>query len=281
MKNGMIIFFLSFLVLPALSGQEDLSVETHTNWMKGEILFDISVALPSGEMKPTNRFVAERTIESEAPGLISQELREIAVDSWEKMDTLYFSDTTFISQLEDLIDNSNTVFSKTSQDMKRFLIRYRLDFYPDIVSLFLAHERPVTPDFTSTMGRTDESFTGLAIYAGDPVRFHGTDEEILLEPALFPAVYDEDMNLIFDKTFVEASAIRDWGMVQYTDQIPDSFLETRDRIGMKPLKISLREVFGRNKCDPVISAADAGMILASQQFSDWLKEGRVLIILNR
>ncbi len=275
-----ILLIILWLLAPLYS-EENITIETREDWMGGEILFDISVALPSGEMKPTNRFVAERAIESEAPGLISEELRDLSVDSWDKMGSLYYSNTSFFGRLENLIDNSNKVFSMTSPDMKRFIIRYKLNFFPDLVSLFIAHDRPVTPDYISTLGSDQESFTGLAIYAGDPVGYHGTDGKILLEPALFPAVYDEDMNLIFDKTFVEPEFIKSWGMVQYTDTIPDSFLETRDRIGMKPLKISLREVYGRNKCDPVISREDGSMILSSLEISNWLREGRVLIILGR
>ena len=279
MKKNLSLFFL--LLLSSLFAEEKLSLDYHEDWLKGEIIFDISVTLPTGEMKPTNRFVAEQTIESEAPGLIADALVNFRVDSRNSLGSLYYSDVLFYNKLEELIGGQNKIFSKTSPDMKEFIIRYSLKFYPDLVSLFLAHDRPVSPDYLAAMGADDEQFTGLVIYAGDPVPDHGTDEQALLEPALFPTVYDEDMNRIFDRTYMEPESLLQWGMVQYSEEIPDTFLETRERIGMKPMKISLREVYGNNSCDLIISREDGRMILSSTEFSDWLKEGRVLIIIGR
>ncbi|MDC7223148.1 MAG: hypothetical protein PQJ60_05360 [Spirochaetales bacterium] len=274
------LLFALFLIAP-LYGEETLSLSYHEDWLQGEVVFDISVALPTGEMKPTNRFVAEQTIESEAPGLITDALRGLVVDSWDSIGSLCYGDTHFYGELEQLISGQNKVFSKTTPDMKEFTIRYKLPFFPDLISLFLAHDRPVTPDHLTSMGRTEEEFTGLVIYAGDPAPYHGTKENNLLEPALFPTFYDEEMKLIFDKTYIEPEALKNWGMVQYSVNVPEDFLEIRERVGMKPLKISLREVYGKNGCDLILSRKDGQQILSSTEISDWLKEGRILIIIDR
>jgi hypothetical protein len=275
--------FVILLLFPLLWiwGEDNITVTSREDWFNGDIIFDISTKLPSGEMKPTNRFEAEQAIESEAPDLISKALKDLKIDSWKTIGSLYFEDPLFYSALEELIGSNNKTFSKTSQDMKEFIIRYTIDFYPQLISLFISHDRPVDPDFLSTLNHRKEDFTGLVIYAGDSVPYHGNDEKIFLEPALFPSVYDEKMNLVFDKTYVEPDYLKQWGMVMYSDEIPDSFLETRERIGMKPIKISLREVFGRNKCDLIISEEDRSLILSSALSSNWLKEGRILIIINR
>jgi hypothetical protein len=276
-----IVPILLFLFSLSLFAEETPVVEYNEDWLKGEIIFDISVNLPTGEMKPTNRFVAEQNIESHASGLITEALKNLLVDSWSDLGSLYYNDPLFYSKLEKLISDQNKIFSKSTPDMKKFIIRYRLSFFPDLISLFLFHDRPVTPDQLTTMKRTEEEFSGLVIYAASPVLTHGTDENALLKPALFPRVYDENMNLIFDKTYVKPESLKQWGMVQYSNEIPDSFLETRERIGMKPLKISLREIYGKNDCDLIISQEDGSRILSSTEISDWLREGRILIIIDR
>ena len=278
-KKYVALFFL--LMAFSLYGEDELSMEYKEDWLRGEVIFDISVKLPTGEMKPTNRFVAEQFIESEAPGLIADALVNFRVDSRNSLGSLYYSDVLFYNKLEELIGGQNKIFSKTTPDMKEFIIRYSLKFCPDLVSLFLSHDRPVAPDYLAAVRSDDEQFTGLAVYAADPVPFHGSDEMVKLNPALFPTVYDEDMNLIFDKTFVEPESLLEWGMVQYSQDIPDTFLETRERIGMKPMKISLREVYGNNGCDLIVSREDGQMILSSTEFSDWLRKGKVIIIIGR
>lgn len=276
MKRSLLILCLLFF-LP-LWAQEDITILSQKDWINNQVTFDITTLLPAGELKPTNRFEAEQTIESEAPDLISHALSDLVVDSWDTIGTLYYRDPHFYGDLENLISGYNKTFSKTSQDMKEFIVRYTLNFNPDLVSLLVSHDRPITPDYLSSLSSNKEEFTGLIIYAGIPTPFHGTDEESLLAPALFPTIYDEEMNLIFDKTFVEPEYIKKWGMVQYSEEIPHTFLETRERIGMKPIKISLRQVYGRNKCDLIISKDDGDLILSSATVSNWLKEGRIIII---
>lgn len=245
------------------------------------MIFDLSTPLPSKEMKPTHRFEAEQFLVSRAPDIISQSLKDLPIDSWDTVGSLYFKDPLFYASLEKLISRQNKTFSKTSQDMRDFVIRYTLEFYPDLISLLISHDSPITPDYLSSLSTRNEEFTGLVIYAGASVPYHGHTEEALLQPALFPCVYDEDMNLVFDKTFVDPEFIKHWGMVQYDHHIPETFLETEERVGVKPFKISLREVFGKNRCDMIISKEDSELILSSTQYVNWLREGRILVILGR
>jgi outer membrane protein OmpA-like peptidoglycan-associated protein len=55
----------------------------------------------------------------------------------------------------------------------------------------------------------------------------------------------------------------------------------RDRIGISPLHITARQIFGQNFTDPVISRTDALRILSEPRNLRLLKEGRVVILLDQ
>jgi outer membrane protein OmpA-like peptidoglycan-associated protein len=70
-----------------------------------------------------------------------------------------------------------------------------------------------------------------------------------------------------------------YNMVQYDYSNDED--RYRERVGMRPLHITARQIFGQNFTDPVISRTDALRILSEPQNLRLLKEGRVVILLDQ
>ncbi len=87
------------------------------------------------------------------------------------------------------------------------------------------------------------------------------------------------MNTILERNIVEPDAIRRWGIVGYTDDLATAALE--ERTGDNPLRIAAMGVFGTARTDLIISREEALRILALPENRALLKEGRVVVVVDR
>jgi hypothetical protein len=93
------------------------------------------------------------------------------------------------------------------------------------------------------------------------------------------------MNLIYDKAMLES---RETVMVHYSSEesifrdSPSGLSpELTALVGDKPLRILARGVYGIRPTDPVIDAEDARTIIAGEENRRLLREGKVVIVLNK
>jgi hypothetical protein len=120
-------------------------------------------------------------------------------------------------------------------------------------------------------------FTGVVIYAGDPMPLHGTDERVMLQPALLPEIYDENLRPVLVQDMVDPAAIERWGIVHYT-RSTDADL-WRDRVGSQPFRITARRAFGVLPTDILIGEEDADRLLSTEHNRQLLRDGRIVVIL--
>ena len=87
------------------------------------------------------------------------------------------------------------------------------------------------------------------------------------------------MNIVYEKGIVEPEIVKKSGLTgfHYSDNIEDY----RDRVGIDPLYIRAKEVFGRNRTDPIISRKDALKILADKENIKLLQKGKVVLLLDK
>ncbi|MDR0383367.1 MAG: polymerase [Spirochaetaceae bacterium] len=128
------------------------------------------------------------------------------------------------------------------------------------------------------------AYTGIIVIADGKLPVHGKKTFAELSPCLFPKIWDTEMNLIYDKNMA-AEWGTDFAMARYSalDSVfqnnPSGLSdEIRKVVGVKPLRVIAREVFGINPTDPVIDRADALTILSSEANRRLLNEGRVVFI---
>jgi hypothetical protein len=115
---------------------------------------------------------------------------------------------------------------------------------------------------------TAEIFTGLVIDArGIPV-----------VPALVPRLLDENGQAVFGAAFASREFAVQWGMSSYTT---DNHASLRSqRVGWNPLFVRGLRTLEPGHSDIIISNTDAAKLLSSSQHLLFLKECRVIIVLD-
>ena len=87
------------------------------------------------------------------------------------------------------------------------------------------------------------------------------------------------MNLIYERNMGDPQHEARNGMVRYGWR--DGENDYTSTVGIDPLRISARKVYGRFRTDPVISRNDALKILSVPENLELLKEGRVVVLLDK
>ncbi len=166
-----------------------------------------------------------------------------------------------------------------SIDLARLTVRwvFRL-FGPRGVTGYLLPEREAA--MRRPLGyAASRAFTGLVIHARGPLPVVGTGTTATLRPALFPRIWDENMDLVLEKGQVRASSLSAWGMVGYLDRLDEEAI--RGRAGTDPLRVAARAVFGKLPVDVVIPVEAARQLLSVPQNVEALRLGRICIVYDR
>jgi hypothetical protein len=167
--------------------------------------------------------------------------------------------------------------SHLSKEMDQFVVRYRFDIYPDIVTPFIEHSRPYpVPRIIDYEPTT--SFSGIVIYMKGVFPVHGEEKSEELRPCLFPKIFDQQMQLIVESGMVPPDVLKNRGMAAYTDTLDEKpFI---NRIGYAPLRIIGTGIFGKHYTDVIIPMEASRKILYSEKNRSLLTEGKILIICN-
>ncbi|MBQ9538586.1 MAG: OmpA family protein, partial [Treponema sp.] len=148
----------------------------------------------------------------------------------------------------------------------------------DIGSLFVKHKSPYTQQ--KPIERiASRAYTGIVIDARGTLPVHGEFVESLVDPCLFPKIYDENMTLVYERNMVDPKIAAKQGINSYTTDINGK--EFTKRVGDDPLWITAEQVFGVYRCDPVISRDDYLRIATVPENLKLLKEGKIVILLGK
>ena len=113
-----------------------------------------------------------------------------------------------------------------------------------------------------------ETFTGLVIDA----------RGVALKPALVPRLLDENGQEVFGAAFVSREFAVQWGTGGYSVDIKAS--RNNQRVGRNPLVVKGLRTSEPGHCDIIISNTDAAKLLSSSEHLSFLKECRVLIVVD-
>jgi hypothetical protein len=255
-----------------LGGRTSARVE----WAAGRIVIESSVAI-AGFADPRARFEAETETRAELPGLFLAYAPSLVITSWDTLGGAADADPALAGALAGIAGRGTLDASRMSEDLSTVRLAWTFPLFgPDgVASLLVTHKLPFP--LTRPLGDVPAGrYTGVVIYAAEPLPSWGTSAERLPRPALFPRIFDEGMSLVLDKEMCDPASLVRWGMVAYTDDPADPGPE--DRIGQNPLRILARGVFGRNDTDLLIPAESARRLLATEENSRLLREGRILVI---
>ena len=97
-------------------------------------------------------------------------------------------------------------------------------------------------------------------------------------PVLAPRILDENLEEVFGPTFVSREFAVQHGVARYTTDIGQAKLD--ERVSENPLIVKALKVIWPGRCDFIISNADAAKLKSASEHLKFLKECRVIIVLD-
>lgn len=244
------------------------------NWQSGKIDVHVQLSLKKAGLKmPADRQEAFFLISRYAPYALKNIYLALPLDSSKFLGNYLAEGRISFDDISDIISNSTISNASLSSDLKMSEIYASVSLL-EISKLLIKHKNPYTARSTP-LTSSSQKYSGIIIDARGSLPVHGEYLHDELQPALFPKIWDSNMNLVFEKNMLYPEVGRKRLIVSYTDNLDER--QYRNFIGNKPLRIVARGIFGVNRTDPIISRVDATKIL-SEQNVNLIKEGRVLII---
>lgn len=121
---------------------------------------------------------------------------------------------------------------------------------------------------TSTKPSESEVFTGLIVDA------RGAS----LSPAMAPRIFDDAGQEVYGASFVSREYAVQSGVCAYLVDLESA--RSNRRVGSRPLVARGLRATGKNQCDLVISNADAEKLHRSSEHLEFLKQARVIVVVD-
>jgi len=248
-------------------------VEWGTASLQVEIIHDLD---PSTTSLVRAKADAETDIDGRLPDLLARAISTVQVDSSHLFGAYLQTDPGLFARVNDLAEASHETGLFLSSDFSRLTARFEVPLFGDagvVTPLFPTQANVIHRRLGDVITR---KYTGLVIFAQGELPEAGTTRTARARPAVFPRIWDEQMNLVLDRTMCSPESLARWGMVGYAQSLDDAAAELR--VGALPLRLSARGLFGDTPTDIVISTDGARQLLALPENIALLREGRILIV---
>jgi outer membrane protein OmpA-like peptidoglycan-associated protein len=233
--------------------------------------------LRNGLSLPAEKNTAVNRIHTRIPTLLKDPLLSLYVDSRYRLGDLVLDERVTLEELTGVIGAGRTgsgVFDTTGQILR---LDHKLSLN-SVGALFIKHREPSPP--SSPIDRVaTRAYTGILIDARGVLPVHGEYTGGRASPCIFPRIWDDTMELFYERSMMNPQKALASGVVRYS--YSDDEDEYIDRIGQDPLRVTARELYGKNRTDPVIARADALKVLSSPENRALLEAGRIVILLDK
>lgn len=274
----------SLILCAALTGKgfaanngKIISSNSVIDWSKSSFVSDVSLDTEkAGISMPSGKRAAINFVEVKLPELIKDPLFSLYVNSSQQLGDLVLQDAITLDQLTKIIDEgkkSPGFFTDGSLTLKT---THSISLH-EISSLMIKHHFPYK-NAKPIENVASRAYTGIIIDARGDLDVHGEFMSDSAYPCFFPQLWDENMNLIYERNMGNPEVEFKNGMLGYDWRDDESHY--RNRVGSDPLRIKARKVYGHLRTDPVISREDALKILSVPENLKLLQEGKIVILLN-
>jgi len=262
------------------TGEPGFALESRVDWAAGRVGVVITRKLdPSTASLARAKGDAETDIESRAADFLLRALGPLTVDSSRTFAGLLGADPGLFARVNGLLLEAPRDQLYLSPDFSGLVARYTVPLFgpTGIVSpLFPSHEGLLRRRLGYVATRR---FTGLLVYAKGMLPEMGSSRMATARPAVFPRLWDEEMNLVLDKSLCRPDALARWGMVGYAQSLDDDVVALR--AGMAPLRLAARGVFGDKATDLVLPTLGARQLLTLPENIAMLQECRIVIVYDK
>ncbi len=275
-----IAFSLGFFLTGQLTAKAPVSISSAStiDWTKNTFSSAVSLDMEKAGIKmPSGKNSAVNRIETGLPELIKDPLLSLYVNSYQQLGDLVFSDDITLEQLTDIIDagaRTPGVFANGGSELRtNHTIKLT-----SISDLMIRHHIPYK-NAKPIEDVASRPYSGIIIDARGMLPVQGEFIKDDVKPCFFPQIWDEKMNLIYERNMGDPELERMQQMVLYHWSDNESLYQ--DRIGTDPIHLHARKVYGRFRTDPVLSRKDALKILAVPENLELLRQGKVVILLDK
>lgn len=263
-------------IIPAVAAQ-NISSESIIDWTQKTFVSTVQLDMAAAGLTfPAGKNTALTSINTKLPMLLKDPLLALYVDSSMQLGDLVLNSTLPYDTITSIIGSSEKTPGIYSQSSLQLTLNHTLDLQ-NIGRLLIKHNKPYTPDIPVEQ-TASRPYTGIIIDARGTMPVQGEFVSAEVEPCFFPKIWDETMTLLYERNMMDPETARQNGIVAY-DYTEDA-TRYRERIGIDPLWIKARKVYGINRTDPVISRTDALKILSVPENLELLRTGKVVILLD-
>lgn len=268
----------AFLIIFSARAQSGTTIisENSIDWTTKTFYSSLSLTSETGEVYPSARTGMVNQIMMRLPSLIKDPLLSLYVDSANRLSDIVLENTITLEELTEIINNGYSLPAVFTSDMSGINVSHHFEL-DKVGSLMVLHNTPYKPVLPIETV-SSRPYTGIVIDARGVLAVQGEFVESKAEPCFFPKIWDETMDLLYERNMMDSELAKTNGIVTYSWSEDESLY--RDVIGLDPMHISARKVYGANRTDPVISRKDALRILSVPENLELLRQGKVVILLD-
>ena len=255
-----------------------ISSESRIDWSKSSFISDVRLDTEkAGISMPSGKRAALNFVETKLPDLIKDPLLSLYVNSSQQLGDLILANDITLEQLTKIIDEGKKTPGIFTDGTLTLLTTHTINLR-EISSLMIKHHFPYK-NAKPIENIASRVYSGIIIDARGELDVHGEFMSDEVYPCFFPQIWDEQMNLIYERNMGDPASEFKNGMIHYDWRDDESAYQSR--IGSDPLHIKARKVYGHLRTDPVISREDALKILSVPENLKLLQEGKVVILLDK
>ena len=280
MKKNIILLAVYTILSSSVWAQYNSSMTSKSkiDWTSRIFTTQINLDVTNTNMRlPSGRNSAESLIKIKTPGLVKDSLLTLFVDNQNYLGDIIVDETLSLEQITKIIENSKQTPALYTTDGNGVNTIKTIDVNT-ISRQLIKHKYPYTPEEPIDIV-SSRPYSGIIIDARGSLPIHGEYADSEVFPCFFPTIWDDQMNIIYEKNITDKEIAQNKGIVKYDWK--DNFILYEDLIGRDPLYIKAKKVFGRNRTDPLISRRDALKILTVKENLNLLQQGKIVILLDK
>jgi hypothetical protein len=270
-KKIIFICLICFLFFPVFS--QTITASSTVDWTSSdfisELMLDVEAA---GINMPSGRNAATTKINTNLPALEKDPLLSLFADSAYSIGDMVLQNAITFENISKVMIEGKKKPGVLSSNMKTMTVNHSFSL-KEISALLVKHNAPYSPNIPIETV-SSRPYSGIIIDARGLLAVQGEFVDSEAYPCLFPKIWDENMDLLYEKNMTYSEVAKTQGIVNYAWSDDESSYQ--HIVGKDPLRISARKVFGANRTDPVISRTDALKILSVPENLQLLKEGKVV-----
>ena len=267
-----------FVLFPLAAKDSNIQSVSKVDWISKSFESNVTLdAEKSGLIMPAGKKTASVNIKNKMPELIQRPLLTLFLDNRSSLGDEVMADRIKLDDILEIIEGGHKTPDIFTHDAKLLTTTNTISLNT-INQFTVRHKYPQNAEepIDEVPSRV---YSGIIIDARGALPVQGEYVSSETYPCFYPEIWDEDMELIFEKNNVNPKIATEKGIIRY--DYSDDFSRYNDRIGFDPLYIKATKVYGRNRTDPIIKRRDALKILSVPENRELLKQGKVVILLDK